>query len=78
MPRNFRDLSDLSSTLNQSQNKKVLRYSHSLGKFELVEFNTVLELAANDINEEFITQLEQEIDVEGQDITNFNYDAGSF
>lgn len=78
MPRNFRDLSDLSSTLNKSQDKKVLKYSHSLGKFELVDFNTILDLAAANINEEFVTQLEQEIDVEGQDITNFNYDAGSF
>jgi hypothetical protein len=78
MPRNFRNLSDLSSTLNKSQDKKVLRYSHSIGKFELVEFNTTLDLSAANINKEFITQLEKEIDVEGQDITNFNYDAGSF
>ena len=76
MPRNFRDLTDLSVTLNQSQNKKVLKYSNDIGKFQLVEFNTVLGLTVNDINDEFVSQLEQELDP--QEITNFNYDAGSF
>lgn len=76
MPRNFRDLTDLSVTLNQSQNKKVLKYSNDIGKFQLVEFNTVLGLTADDINDEFVSQLEQELDP--QEITNFNYDAGSF
>jgi len=76
MPRNFRDLTDLSATLNQSQNKKVLKYSHDIGKFQLVEFNTVLGLTVDDINDEFVDRLEQELDP--QDITNFNYDAGSF
>ena len=79
MPRNFRQLNDFSdTTLGVAKNKHVLRYNNTLGRFQLIPFDTALDISAsdNDISDSFVTQLEQEIEV--GEVQNFNYDGGSF
>ena len=79
MPRNFRQLDDFGdTTLGVSKNLHVLRYNNSTGKFDLIPFDTALDVSASDddISDSFITQLEQEIEV--GEVTDFNYDGGSF
>jgi hypothetical protein len=79
MPRNFRQLNDFAdTTLGVAKNKHVLRYNNTLGRFQLIPFDTALDVSAsdNDISDSFVTQLEQEIEV--GEVQNFNYDAGSF
>ena len=79
MPRNFRQLNDFSdTTLGVAKNKHVLRYNNTLERFQLIPFDTALDVSASDddISDSFVTQLEQEIEV--RDVTDFNYDGGSF
>ena len=79
MPRNFRQLNDFSdTTLGVAKNKHVLRYNDTIGRFQLIPFDTALDVSAsdNDISDSFVTQLEQEIEV--GEVQNFNYDGGSF
>ena len=79
MPRNFRQLNDFSdTTLGVAKNKHVLRYNNTLGRFQLIPFDTALDVSAadRDISDSFVDQLEEEITVE--EVQNFNYDAGSF
>ena len=79
MPRNFRQLDDFGdTTLGVSKNLHVLRYNNSTGKFDLIPFDTALDVSASDddISDSFVTQLEQEIEV--GEVTDFNYDGGSF
>ena len=79
MPRNFRQLDDFGdTTLGATKNKHVLRYNNSTGKFDLIPFDTALDISASDrdISDSFVTQLEQEIEV--GEVTEFDYDGGSF
>ena len=79
MPRNFRQLNDFSdTTLGVAKNKHVLRYNNTLGRFQLIPFDTALDISASDrdISDSFVEQLEQEIEV--GEVTEFDYDGGSF
>ena len=79
MPRNFRQLDDFGGTpLEVSKNKHVLRYNNSTGLFDLIPFDTVLDVSASDddISDSFVDQLEEEIEV--REGANFKYDGGSF
>jgi len=79
MPRNFRQLNDFAdTTLGVAKNKHVLRYNNTLGRFQLIPFDTALDISASDrdISDSFVTQLEQEIEV--GEVTEFDYDGGSF
>ena len=79
MPRNFRQLDDFGdTTLGVTKNKHVLRYNNNTGKFDLIPFDTALDVSASDgdISDSFVEQLEQEIEV--GEVTNFSYDGGSF
>ena len=79
MPRNFRQLNDFSdTTLGVAKNKHVLRYNNTLGRFQLIPFDTALDVSASDrdISDSFVEQLEQEIEV--GEVTEFDYDGGLF
>lgn len=79
MPRNFRQLDDFGdTTLGVSKNKHVLRYNNSTGKFDLIPFDTALDVSAEDadISDSFVEQLEEEIEV--AEVQRFDYDGGSF
>ena len=79
MPRNFRRLDDFGGApLGVSKNKHVLRYNNSTGLFDLIPFDTVLDVSASDddISDSFVDQLEEEIEV--REGANFKYDGGSF
>ena len=79
MPRNFRQLNDFSdTTLGVAKNKHVLRYNDTLGRFQLIPFDTALDVSAEDadISDSFVEQLEEEIEV--TEVQRFNYDGGSF
>ena len=79
MPRNFRQLDDFGdTTLGVSKNLHVLRYNNSTGKFDLIPFDTALDVSASDddISDSFVDQLEEEIEV--REGANFKYDGGSF
>ena len=79
MPRNFRQLNDFSdTTLGVAKNRHVLRYNNTLGRFQLIPFDTALDISASDrdISDSFVEQLEQEIEV--GEVTEFDYDGGSF
>ena len=72
----FFDNSD--TTLNRSTNKYVLKYNASTGNFDMVSIDSLLVTSAEDNNvpDEVITQLEAQVNVD--DVTNLNYDGGSF
>ena len=79
MPRNFRQLNDFSdTTLGVAKNKHVLRYNDTIGRFQLIPFDTALDVSASDrdISDSFVEQLEQEIEV--GEVTEFDYDGGLF
>ena len=63
---------------SSSQHKFVLQYRHSLGKFVLVSSNTLLSRTTDDsdIDDTFVTQLEQEIDKDN--IREIDLDGGPF
>jgi len=64
--------------LTGAKNKHVLRYNSASGKFDLIPFDTALEVSASDsdISDSFVDQLEEEIEV--AEVQNFTYDGGSF
>ena len=79
MPRNFRQLNNFSDTdLGVLKNKHVLRYNDTLGRFELIPFDTVLTTASEDgdIDDTFVDVLEELVEV--REGANFKYDGGSF
>ena len=61
-----------------ANNHYLLQYNHSAGKFDLVSPDDLIEKAVDDgvLPEDYITQLEQQIDVNS--VTRLNYDGGSF
>lgn len=70
-----------SSTLTGATNKYLLKYNHSLGKFDLVSSDDLIASATTQDNDTalpdtFIDQIEAQIDIE--DVQNRNYDGGSF
>ena len=77
MPLRIRNL-DNTEGGDSSKNKFVLQYRHSLGRFVLVSSNTLLSRATDDsdIDDTFVTQLEQEIDRDN--IREIDLDGGSF
>ena len=79
MPRNYRQLiSFADTTLGEAKNKHVLRYNDTIGRFQLIPFDTALDVSASDrdISDSFVEQLEEEIEVE--EVQRFNYDGGNF
>ena len=67
-------------TLSNATSKYLLRYNHSLGRFDLVSTDDLITSATTDndgdaLPDAFIDQIEAQIDVEN---INRNYDAGSF
>jgi hypothetical protein len=67
-------------TLSNATSKYLLRYNHSLGRFDLVSSDDLIASATTDndgdaLPDAFIDQIEAQIDVEN---INRNYDAGSF
>ena len=77
MPLRIRNL-DNSEGGDNSKNKFALQYNHSLDRFVLIPADTVLirSLDDSDIEDSFVSQLEQEIDKEN--ITVIDLDAGPF
>jgi len=68
-------------SLARATTKYLLRYNHSLGRFDLVSPDDLVSSATTDNDgdafpDTFIDQIEEQIDV--GDIENRNYDAGSF
>jgi len=79
MATKIRQLTDLDvDPLNSTKNKYVLRYNSTSNKFDLIPFDTALDVSAsdNDISDSFVDQLEEEIEV--AEVTNFTYDGGAF
>jgi hypothetical protein len=67
-------------TLSNATSKYLLRYNHSLGRFDLVSSDDLIASATTDndgdaLPDAFIDQIETQIDVGNIDR---NYDAGSF
>ena len=77
MPLRVRNL-DNSEGGDASKNKFALQYNHSLDRFVLVNVNDLLTKASedSDIDDAFVTRLEQEINTEN--ITEVDLDGGSF
>jgi len=68
-------------SLSRATTKYLLRYNHSLGRFDLVSPDDLISSATvnedgDDLPDAFIDQIEEQIDFEN--IENRNYDAGSF
>ena len=64
--------------LTAATNHYLLQYNHTDRKFDLVSPDDLIEKAVDDgvLPENYITQLEQQIDVNA--VTQLNYDGGSF
>jgi len=66
-------------TLSNATSKYLLRYNHSLGRFDLVSTDDLITSATTDndgdLPDAFVDQIEAQIDVEN---INRTYDAGSF
>lgn len=76
MPIKLRDLGDTDfDPLNQSKNKNVIRYNHSIGKFDIISADEVLSKADNP-PESFIDVVESEIDI--NNVTFTGIDGGTF
>jgi len=76
MPIKLRDLGDTNfGSLNQSKNKNVIRYNHSIGKFDIISADEVLSKADNP-PESFIDVVESEIDI--NNVTFTGIDGGTF
>jgi len=76
MPIKLRDLGDTNfGSLNQSKNKNVIRYNHSIGKFDIISADEVLSKADNP-PESFIDVVESEIDI--NNVTFTGIDGGVF
>ena len=77
MPRRFRDLNDTAfDPLNQSKNRNVVRYNHSIGKFDVISADSVLSIASTSVPQDFVDTVQSEIDV--NNITFTGIDAGVF
>jgi len=76
MPSRLRDFPDSNfGTLNQSKNKKMMRYNALEGKFDLVDIDSVLGIITS-IPNNFIQTVEQEIDIVNIGLNGI--DAGLF
>lgn len=76
MPIKLRDLGDTNfGSLNQSKNKNVIRYNHSIGKFDIISADEILSRADNP-PESFIDVVESEIDI--NNVTFTGIDGGTF
>lgn len=69
------------STLTRATNKFLLKYNHSLGRFDLVSPDDLITSATTQDNntalpETFIDQIEEQIEFDN--IQNRNYDGGAF
>jgi len=77
MPTRFRDLLNTNlPILNNSKNKHLMCYNASLNKFEIISSDVIVSSAATSISDSFVTQVEQEINV--NNITFAGIDAGTF
>ena len=77
MPRRFRDLNDTDfDPLNQSKNRNVVRYNHSIGRFDVIDADSVLSIASTTVPQDFVDVVQSEIDV--NNITFTGIDGGSF
>ena len=68
-------------SLSRATTKYLLRYNHSLGRFDLVSPDDLISSATvnedgDDLPDAFIDQIEEQIEIEN--IQNRNYDGGSF
>ena len=77
MPRRFRDLNDTDfDPLNQSKNRNVVRYNHSIGRFDVIDADSVLSIASTTVPQDFVEAVQNEIDV--NNITFTGLDGGVF
>ena len=77
MPRRFRDLNDTAfDPLNQSKNRNVVRYNHSIGRFDVIDADSVLSIASTTVPQDFVDVVQSEIDV--NNITFTGIDGGVF
>lgn len=77
MPLRFRDLEDTNlPNLNSSTDKHVVKYSNTSQKFEVVTTDSVVSAASTIIPDDFVTQIESEIDAANLDFRGV--DAGTF
>jgi hypothetical protein len=77
MPTRLRDATDANFDPLNNKNKHVMKYNSTSNSFEVVSVDTIIPLASTTSTpEDFITQLEQEIDVNNINFTGL--DAGSF
>ena len=77
MPTRLRDLTDTDlQNLNSTKNKYVMRYSASADKFDIISADTIVSAASTNIPDNFVTQVEQEVDV--NNITFAGLDGGTF
>ena len=77
MPINLRDLKDTDfGTLNKNKNRNVVRYNHSIGRFDVIDADSVLSIASTRVPQDFVDVVQSEIDV--NNITFTGIDGGSF
>ena len=64
MPINLRDLKDTDfGTLNKNKNRNVVRYNHSIGRFDVIDADSVLSIASTTVPQDFVDVVQSEIDV---------------
>ena len=77
MSLRFRDLGDIDlPNLNSSTDKHVIKYNNTSQKLEIVSADSVISAASTSIPDDFVTQLESEIDAANLDFRGL--DAGTF
>lgn len=77
MSLRFRDLGDTNlPNLNSSTDKHVVKYNNTSQKLEIVSADSVISAASTSIPDDFVTQLESEIDAANLDFRGL--DAGTF
>jgi hypothetical protein len=77
MPTRLRDLTDTDlQNLNTTKNKYVMKYNASTDKFDIVSSDSIVSSSKTSIPENFITQVEEEIDP--NNIKFSGVDAGTF
>lgn len=76
MPTRMQDLSNTDlSALNASNNKNVMRYNASTGKFDVIQIDTLIGLTTS-LSQSFIDVVESKIDV--TEIADQVVDSGGF
>lgn len=76
MPIRLRDLEDTNfGVLNQDKNKNLMRYNHSIGKFDVIPADSVLSTAST-LPQSFIDVVQSEVDV--NNVTFTGLDGGVF